>query len=303
MRMTPDMRLLLNYRQIGSWDFSIICLSLLVMSASSVLFFSSVGATPVIRYDDLGIPIVDYGWSNGTYLGPQRNPITVSTTAMDAYSLFRQTTNESYKEQVLHNVDWLISHSSPNFGFSLLVYEFPWATYNLKPPWYSGMAQGLGLRALVIGHQLTGDDKYLDAAKLILNSFFVKVEDGGVTHKDPDGGWWYEEYAKAGTRSPRVLNGMMYTLLGIHDYYKYTNDTSAKYLFDKGIASLVSNLPHYDDPKYSYSFYDSFQTSNPLSYHKVHIDLLEKLYKITGIGLLKYYHDRWQNYVAPPFLK
>jgi heparosan-N-sulfate-glucuronate 5-epimerase len=257
---------------------------------------------PVIKYDSIGIPIVDYGEVAGIYIGPQRNPITVSTTAIDTYSKFRQSGNQTFKDQIIHNVDWLVSHSKSRNGFSVLEYEFPWPSYNLRPPWVSGMAQGLALRALIIGHQLIDNDTYLDTAKMLLNSFFVDMQDGGVTHKDTNNEWWYEEYAKSNGTSPRVLNGMMYTLLGIHEYYKYSNDTSAKYLFDKGIASLVTNLQKYDDPKYSYSFYDAFHTSNPLSYHKVHIDLLEKLWKITEIGPLKFYHDRWENYTPPPFL-
>lgn len=68
---------------------------------------------------------------------------------------------------------------------------------------------------------------------------------------------------------------------------------SAKYLLGKGISALVTNLP-YDDPGYSYSFYDSLHTTNSLFYHKIHLAILDKLYNITGIGVLKYYLYRWK---------
>jgi heparosan-N-sulfate-glucuronate 5-epimerase len=257
---------------------------------------------PVITYDQLGIPIVDYGEINGTYIGAQRNPITVSATAIEAYDRYRHTGNETDKESVIHNADWLNSHSIPHDGFSMLEYHFIWPPYDLHPVWVSGMAQGLAIKALVYAHQITGDDKYLHTVKKLLNSFFVDVVDGGVTHKDSEKAWWYEEYPKQGGGSPRVLNGMMYTLLAIHEYYKYTNDTSAKFLFDRGITSLVANLPTYDEPRYSYSFYDSFHTTTPLFYHKIHLKLLADLYEISGIDLIKYYRDRWENFVPPPYL-
>ena len=35
---------------------------------------------------------------------------------------------------------------------------------------------------------------------------------------------------------PRVLNGMMWSLIGINSYYNYTRDPSAKFLFDQGVS-------------------------------------------------------------------
>jgi hypothetical protein len=46
------------------------------------------------------------------------------------------------------------------------------------------MANGEVLTPLVKAHELTQDRLYLDTAKELLNSFFVKVADGGVTYKD-----------------------------------------------------------------------------------------------------------------------
>lgn len=264
---------------------------------------SNVKKNATILYDELGVPIVDYGQVGDTFIGTQRNPITISTTATDAYSRYRSSGNQTERAIVINNANWLVSNAHIRYGYALLNYEFPWPTYNLHPPWQSGMAQGLALKALIAAHALTGEGKYLEAAKLLLNSFFVEVLDGGVTYKDSNGGWWYEEYAKIDGKSPRVLNGMMYTLLAIYDYFIYTNDSSAKYLFDKGLLALITNLPKYDDPLYSYSYYDALHTTNSLFYHNVHIYLLDKLYKISGIDTLKAFHDRWQKFSTPPFLQ
>ena len=35
---------------------------------------------------------------------------------------------------------------------------------------------------------------------------------------------------------------MLFTVLGIYDYYKYTNDNDAKLLFDKGVNSIKKEI-------------------------------------------------------------
>jgi heparosan-N-sulfate-glucuronate 5-epimerase len=183
-----------------------------------------------------------------------------------------------------------------NYGnYSILEYDFPWPIYNMTPKWRSGMAQGQAIQALVKAHEITGDANYIDTAHMLLNSFFVKVKDGGVTYKTPTG-WWYEEYADIGGKESRVLNGMMYTLLGIHEYYQYTGDNNAKHLFDQGIVALKNNLSLYDHNGYSY--YDILG-SPAWEYHNVHIELSGQLYNITKEKTFKEYHDKWQNFKEP----
>jgi heparosan-N-sulfate-glucuronate 5-epimerase len=257
---------------------------------------------PQVELDRSGVPIVTYGYMDETYIGPQRNPTTVSTTATDHYSIYKSNGNETAREIFLNNSDWLVNNAVSYGNYSLLEYDFPWL-YNMKPPWQSGMGQALAMQALIKAHQESGKEKYLDTARMLLNSFFVEVKDGGFTYKTPNEGWWYEEYADIGGKEPRVLNGMMFALVGLYDYYLYTNDLDSKFLFDQGIRALKQNLPAYDDVSYSYSYYDSLKTTNPLSYHNIHIELLSKLYNITGEKTFEVYHDRWMNYENPPFLR
>lgn len=165
----------------------------------------------------------------------------------------------------------------------------------MTPKWRSGMAQGLAIQALINAHEITGDRKYIDSAKMLLNSFFVEVKDGGVTYKTT-AGWWYEEYADVGGKEPRVLNGMMYTLLGIHEYYQYTGNNNAKHLFDQGIVALKNDLSLYDNNGYSY--YDILGAP-AWEYHNVHIELSDQLYNITKEKTFKQYHDKWENFKEP----
>lgn len=133
----------------------------------------------------------------------------------------------------------------------------------------------------------------MKCAKKLLNSFFVEVKDGGVTYKTSQNGWWYEEYADNGGKDSRVLNGMMFAVLGIHEYYEYTNDSDAKYLFDQGILSLKMSISKYDNNGHSY--YDILKNP-PEKYHKVHKQL-DMLYNITNEEIFKEYRDKWASYI------
>jgi hypothetical protein len=160
------------------------------------------------------------------------------------------------------------------------------------------MANGLALEVLMKAHKTTLDSKYLITAKSLLNAFFIEVEDGGITYKDSLNEWWYEEYATndKNAKISRVLNGMLFAVLGIYDYFKYTGDPDAKLLYDKGINSIKKELHKYNDDGYSY--YDILRNPS-LKYHQIHIDLLKQLYDITGETILNEYHELWKSYNNP----
>jgi heparosan-N-sulfate-glucuronate 5-epimerase len=240
--------------------------------------------------DENGIPYVDYDKLSPDYLGIgiQRNPVTVVHAAMDFY-------NAEDTKFFINNVDWLVRNAVPKDGFSTFEYTFDWPVYDLEQPWRSAMANGGALIPLVKAHQITGNAMYLYTAKQLLNSFFVEVEDGGVTYKDSDESWWYEEYVadNEDAKESRVLNGMLYALIDVYEYYKYTDDMNAKLIFDKGVNSVKENLAKYDNGE-GYSYYDIL--GNPANnYHLAHVDLLNKLYDITNEDIFREYSEKWSE--------
>lgn len=244
----------------------------------------------VIELDEKGIPYVNYG-----EIGHQRNPITISQKMLNYYQEYKETGDQDARQFLVNNAEWLVNNAVTYGNYSILEYDFPWPVYDMTPKWRSAMAQALAIQALNKAYEVTDDRRYLETAQMLLNSFFVEVKDGGVTYKTSEG-WWYEEYADVGGDEPRVLNGMMYTLLGIYDYYNYTGDNNARYLFSQGMLALKNDLPLYDDNGYSY--YDIL--GNPAwEYHNVHIELSDRLYSISGEEILKEYRDKWQNFKEP----
>lgn len=248
--------------------------------------------------DEKGVPIVDYGYVDGVYVGQQRNPVTVAKKAL-AYHQSFEDGDKRCKRLFLNCADWLVNNAVRHHDYAVLPYDFPWPMYNMTPPWRSAMAQGLALQVLTKAHRLTENPKYLQTARLLLNLFYIEVKDGGVSYKSQDGGWWYEEYADEGGKESRVLNGMMFALMGIYDYYRYTHSTRAKYLFDQGVVALRRTLPLYDNGGYSY--YDRLGLPAG-KYHKVHIQLLKQLFEATGVGLFEKYRRRWERFEQLPFV-
>ena len=125
-------------------------------------------------------------------------------------------------------IGWLIMHC-PMAIIQLQNIDFRGLPMNeLKPLWHSGMTQADAIQALINAHEVTGDKKYLDSAKMLLNSFFVELKDGGVTYKTPTDGQWYEGYTGIGGKEPRTINGMIIAILRIHKYYEqYISDANA----------------------------------------------------------------------------
>jgi heparosan-N-sulfate-glucuronate 5-epimerase len=269
-----------------------------------IICISSASATKVIL-DEKGVPFVDYGFvspvgdSSDTeqdgwvYIGNQRNPLTVSTQGAAYYHQYLQG-NDSARDLFLNCADWLIENAEIKDGIFVWEYKYPWPTYNNTPSFISCMSQASAIKVLAMAYDLTGEEKYIEAAKKGLDVFFIEVENGGITYKEGDG-WWYEEYAQEGMDiEPRVLNGHISALLDLQEYYNLTKDETAKELFDLGVSGLKAHLADYDAGNWSY--YDAVGNKAVLKYHELHVGQLDSIFKITADPYFKLYRNTWAYY-------
>ena len=125
------------------------------------------------------------------------------------------------------------------------------------------------ISVLVRAFLTSGNQEYLAAAERAVGVFNVTSVEGGVKAVFMDRHVWYEEYP---TNPPTfILNGFMYSLLGLYDLKTVKKDSAAKklyqrylslqlfYTFNKsnffsGLESLQSLFPFYDSG--SGTFYD-----------------------------------------------
>lgn len=113
----------------------------------------------------------------------------------------------------------------------------------------------------------------------------------------------YEEYP---TKPPLfVLNGFIYTLLGLYDLHVIEGENSvslAKKMFDDGMLSLKALLPLFDTG--SGSFYDLRHFTLGVSpniarwdYHATHVNQLFLLATLDSDPILINTAKRWEGYM------
>jgi heparosan-N-sulfate-glucuronate 5-epimerase len=245
--------------------------------------------------DENGVPMEDYGYQKGEYIGVQRNPLTIATQALSYYREFREEEKVNEKEHFLNCIHWLEEFRIEKGDYLLWAYEFEVPSYNASAPWYSAMAQARIMVAFERAYELTQDEHYLQLADGAMRALEVPIELGGVLYIDPkDNGKWYEELAGGGRASPPlILNGFIFSLLDLHDFYVQTGSQDAKSLFEEGITELKRHLSDYDTGRWTY--YDRVGHL-AYDYHYVHINQMQELYEITGDTEFKAYHDKWASY-------
>ncbi len=244
-----------------------------------------------IEEDPDGVPWVNYGQFQGQWVGRRRNPVTVCQRAFEHEQAWRAGQTAA-RSKFFNCATWLLEHAVVRDELAFYEYSNPWY-YNLTPPWRSAMANGQALQVLVRAHQRTGDERFLSLARQLLAALQTPVECGGLCYQAEEG-WWFEEYVCADGTQPRVLNGMIFTWLGIREYQQYTADPAAEVLLDQGLRALQARLPDYARPG-GYSVYDAL--GQPAGdYHAIHVDLLDQLHRLTGEPIFGRYRDLWATY-------
>lgn len=125
---------------------------------------------------------------------------------------------------------------------------------------------------------MTGDRELLTLCEGGARVFEKTVEDGGVRTVE-SGKVLYEEYP--GYPLPRVLDGFMFSLLGLYDLYTETREVHWLDLFNEGVGGLVSNIGLWDY-RNKWSWYGSHGYLCPPHYHKLNYLLLGLLGDLAG---------------------
>lgn len=245
------------------------------------------------EFDENGVPVVSIRKLGAKYY----NPVRVAVAAGEYLRQWETTKNDLWRRQFMACVDSLVENlrtrRDGEVVYGVWEYEYPFS-YDLEPPWVSALAQGMGAEILCKAFEVSGGQRYKEAAGRALDALYVEVKDGGVTYKDSDSEWWYEEFVGKGAKVSRALNGMMYALLSIHEYSTDCSDGRTRVLWSKGLQCLKSRLMTYDAGWWTY--YDALGTIASKSYHGVHIDLLRKVHEVTSDPIFKKAIERWRGY-------
>ncbi|XP_076847032.1 glucuronic acid epimerase a isoform X2 [Brachyhypopomus gauderio] len=200
--------------------------------------------------------------------------------------------------------DWLLRNQDERGSWPIRVTRKLGEGFKaLEPGWYSAMAQGQAMSTLVRAYHVTRDPVYLIAAMRATAPFKRNSEQHGVKALFMNRYDWYEEYPT--TPSSFVLNGFIYSLIGLYDVAEIAGDKfgrEAGVLFSRGLESLKAMLPLFDTG--SGTVYDLRHFTLGVApnlarwdYHTTHINQLQLLASIDSTPIFRDYAKRWKTYL------
>ena len=213
------------------------------------------------------------------------NPLTEAFYALvfyqrKKYDIFLKLLESLVKESLILKV----KDKEVAFWF----YRFPFYPRVIKRRWISGMAQGVVASVLARAFYMTKDNRYKDLCVKAIDGMLLSINSDGSLYIG-DRWLWIEEYPYEKPLK-HVLNGFMFSLLGLYDAYLITNDKKFLYIFQILVKSLESKMSYYD--LVLWSKYDVENIADP-KYHFIHIILLYILHKLSSRENLKYYLLKW----------
>lgn len=234
-----------------------------------------------VHLDEKSIPMREY-----KNLGIYYNPAYIAWWAIINLEEYIKNNDEDYLEAFYSSVRWLCENFiETERGFVVWSYNFDWKEGKsiLKAPWFSALSQGLAISVLVRAYLLSEDIKLLELAKKATRIYEVEVKNGGIKTLE-DGYVFYEEYPSYPLA--RVLDGFIFSLLGLYDYYLVSKDLKVKRLFEDGYKALTNNIQYWNYNNI-WSWYGSHGNLSSPMYNKLNLCLLLAMYNITKDDTLK----------------
>ncbi len=253
------------------------------------------------HYDGASIPMLDYHGA----IGLQYNPIAIAQWGLANYNLFCETGAKDRWQKTVKAADWLCANLEQNArGLDVWNHHFDWEYRDtLRAPWYSGLAQGQGVSLLLrASAQADSEDEKVRfgiAADKAFVALTRTIADGGVLFEDVEKNLWIEEYLV--DPPTHILNGFMWALWGVFDFWLARSDATAKKIFDRGIETVLRNLARFDTGYWSLYELPANESSMKMLaspfYHRLHIVQLRVMWKLTGDARFTEAADRWEGYV------
>lgn len=223
--------------------------------------------------DSTTVPIIQYPF------GKYYNPVTTSQTARAFHERYLQSRNPVDERRFLKNVEWLMKNHRKYY----FRYQFTYRHVSipiLEKGWISAMAQGEALGTLSVAYHATGEEKYLDCARGVFATLHTNTDSLWCFGVDEKNYYWLEEYPSEDFC--HVLNGKLYALWGIWDYYVVTRDPFALTLFKAGIRTVADNYSYWQARTGKWSYYCRHRFAEA-GYHQIHLSQLQIYADFFGI--------------------
>ncbi|WP_175525276.1 cell wall-binding repeat-containing protein [Microbacterium sp. cf046] len=216
------------------------------------------------------------------------HPVAYAQYGISALMEYQRTGDTIWLDRATRHAERLEQIHTERAGAWWFPYMFPWTYYQrtLTEPWWSGMAQGQALSLFVRLYDETGDARWENAAHRTWQSFLQPRSQAEPWSTLVDGDrLFFEEYA--GDQPPLlVLNGHVFAIFGIYDYWRLTDDPDALRLLDGGATTTLAIMPDVRNPgAVSYYCVQPDYCKSPLwqnsAYHAIHSWQLDTLARLT----------------------
>jgi hypothetical protein len=172
-------------------------------------------------------------------------------------------------------------------------YDIRVPKYGIEPPTYSGLAQGQIASVFVRAYQLTGDPRHSEIASSAIEPLLDGHSD--LVSETPLG-----PIVEEGQSHPpsHILNGWIYALWGLRDVHVAFGHRRAGDMWSASTGCLRAMVPRYDVgwwTKYSLYPHVLADLAKPF-YHRLHIDQMEIMYRLTGFSEFASAARRWRAY-------
>lgn len=225
------------------------------------------------------------------------NPVQIIQFGLSEYGYYINNKKEEHFMRAIAAAKWLVDNQEKDTGKWLYHFDYFVETSKetLIAPWACAMAQGEGIALLVRIYTLDKKSEYLDTAIRAMYPLNIPIEEGGLQaniFNMPI----YEEYPTK--VYSHVLNGFMFCLIGLHDFYELCGNDLAKRLYETGIETVKKILPLYDSEYTSY--YDlGHITCSPhnariaTKYDPIHVNLLQTINIFEHDEVIEFYSKKW----------
>jgi hypothetical protein len=242
-------------------------------------------------FDDQGVPFCGSG-SKKNYF-----PINIAQFGFILHAEYLENKSEHTLAQLKRCVEKLVDLATITENECTWWHQYTELKYAIPAPWASAMAQGEIISLFLRYYQISHEAKYLELSQKAFAFLKNDVSEKGVRRYDENGDLWFEEYPSK--PSSYVLNGFIYTLLGLYDLYRVTGDKKVKDDIDDCILTLKNNIHRFDAGYWSY--YDLLKKELVRYYYQknVHVPQLDILYQLTNDTIFLKYKNKWERMVNP----
>ena len=211
----------------------------------------------------------------------KKHPVNICHYALFCYDEFKATGNTRFKDAFITNAKVLIDSTFYHrTDVDAIAYPYYIKFHDLKPPWYSALAQSEAISVLIRYYELTRDTAVLKTIIELKNFMVAPQQDNcGTMNITPEGHEWYEEYPNS-NQERQVLNGFFLAIVALHEYSNlFPNDTATRRLYLNSIETAKQSFKFYDTGSWlRYNRGDKRQTLE-----------LKFLYQLTGDEAFKHF--------------